>query len=217
MSEDIPNTVPAIPAKKIGRPRGKAKPLAFEVPMTDRAEVKALAKRQGKALSKVGAWKARHAVEVEGLQPWMKRYAEWLAGNFTSSNKVERLKACRGLSGRKITRPALEFLQERADFQEYLEQLTGSEILQAQATIKANMPHVVKTGFEMAQIAADAQDYKEYRQYWTPMVDRAMPKQEEKGTTAVQINISMGKDSFAARLHQTDADPNEIIVVEAPA
>jgi hypothetical protein len=215
VSEDIPNLVPA-PKKKIGRPKGKAKPLAFEVPMTDRAEVKALAKRDGKPLSKTAAWKARHAVEITGLQPWMKRYAEWLANRFTDSTKKERLAACRGVSGRKITMPALQFLQDRPDFQDYLEQLTSSEILRAQATIKANMPHVVQTGFEMAQIAADAQDYKEYRQYWTPMVDRAMPKQEEKGTTAVQINISMGKDSFAAKMHQTESDPNEILVIAEP-
>jgi hypothetical protein len=43
--------------KAIGRPKGKAKPLPFEVPLADRAEVKALAKRTGKAVSKTAAWK----------------------------------------------------------------------------------------------------------------------------------------------------------------
>jgi hypothetical protein len=122
----------------------------------------------------------------------------------------------RGLSGRKITTPALNFLMEREDFRAYVETLTGSEVARAQAIVEANMPEVVETGFRMAKIAADAEDYKEYRQYWTPMVDRAMPKKEEKGTTAVQVVIQMGADSFAAKVHQKAVDPNEILILEQP-
>lgn len=157
-------------------------------------------------------WTATAEVQQVELQPWMRRLGEWYAAHIGGSSRDERLAAARGYAGRKITRPALEFLEQRVDFQRYIQSLTETAVGEAKAIIQTQMPEVVAKGFEMARIAAEAGDYKEYTKYWNPMIDRAMPKQEERAQTAVQVVIQMGKESFASRAQAPD--PNEIVVIE---
>lgn len=154
------------------------------------------------------AWEA---VAVETVKPWMRRYAEWLAGEVGRPPLDSRIRRASQLAGLAIGRVGLKALEKRQDWVAYYQKLLADETQMSQAIVKAKMVGVIEQGFAMAEVAARELDYAEYRKYWNAMLDRAYPVTQREAPSVGQVVIHMHPQSFAARLVD---DRTEIVVLD---
>ena len=145
------------------------------------------------------------------LRPWMRKLAEWHAGQ----DVTPTLEECHGMAqqfaGYQIPPVWTELCLLREDWLTYREEMALDEHLRVRKRLEHTFGEYVDTHAWALRTAREIGDYKEAANIASPVLDRVYPKRDQavSGGGNVIINLPAG-----STVHQTEPIEVEVLPVE---
>ena len=204
--------------RKAGRPKGspnrKGRTTVIRPPGADDLVEKATEKTLTEFQAKYGDL----FDDRNPLLPWMKRYAIWLVSRAGQAiPRTEHERAAASFSGYPMSNVVLSHIRMRKGFKEYLASLENDAVEHAKQTVMQDLPYYAETHKKateklMAAAEGDPRLLGKVAALTGPMIDRSMPKREERAAHQAIVVINLGKvESEASKLLKAGA---EIVDVE---
>ena len=142
----------------------------------------------------------RNSSPTEPLLPWQEAFIEWYITQGRASRR-HQLDAASALAGTTITYPDLMMLKRRKEWRDHMNTRRTAlvdPIKRARQKILAMMPAAMDIHRRAMEEADHKKDYRAVPPLTQPLMDRAMPKHEERESQPVQVVINLS-GPFAAR------------------
>lgn len=156
----------------------------------------------------------RRSVTRGPLQPWMRAYARWICqhGQERFPKTQERTKKASECAGFPVAQSLLRDLEKRPDFRALIIRIEGNAAERAKETLIDDYEWYIQMHRAGLEMALRAEDHRAVAAFTNPILDRVVPKKEERTVTNQTISISMS----GAQLQRLHDDEEPEIVVEKP-
>lgn len=150
-----------------------------------------------------------------GLQDWQRQYAAWLSVQEKKPTQTVKRAKVAFFAGQSIGEAQLQDLEQSSLFRDLCRDLGESQILKARKRLEQSSDQFAQDYLAMAEMAKQAGDYDKWHKYGMPLLDRIWVKRDEGQPKGLTINVSFGKEGFAAKTQEvTEADFEVIATVE---
>lgn len=153
------------------------------------------------------------------LRPWMIAFAEWYALCTKRPIIAVQVAEATKLAGTPVLNSQLQGLKSRTDFRALVQKFYEGGVAAARTKIENDLPYYVDKHKEGLEQATKKKDYRAYKDFTVPMIERAWPRRES-AVIATNITITLTprqEAEFDLPREAIDAEVIDVEPADAPA